>query len=229
MPALSPSPLPCAPPSVSTVHAINRSAVPPTPIPINPPCGAPLAVISNEHFEGAVLIKMRGAGGGENVGSCSACPCAGPRSWAGGEVQGGGGCEGGGDGCVTPSHCVCPSSYFSQRPSVMFEVSIEGRFLAPTRHLLYMGAELIADTSASSPSSPPPPAAPFTLQLSWVKRSLIKVIANLISSFFPNVKWTLGDPVSPLHPSTYLQSMPPPLAQPHRLTVIVPSLCPVHR
>ena len=37
---------------------------------------------------------------------------------------------------------------------------------------------------------------PFTLQLSWLRRSLIKVIAQLISTFVSNVSWTLGNPAT---------------------------------
>ena len=60
------------------------------------------------------------------------------------------------------------------------ELVIQGRFLQPTVNPLFMGAELVGP-------------APFTLQLSWLKRSLIGMVAQLISSFIPNVKWTLGD------------------------------------
>ena len=76
--------------------------------------------------------------------------------------------------------CSCCSDFFSAHPAIQFELSIQGRFTRETQHPLFIGAELTAPS-------------PFTLQLSWLKRSLIKLVAGVISSFIPNVKWTLGN------------------------------------
>ena len=156
----------------------DTTASPPSSIPVNPPCGAPLTRVENAFFSGALLLKMRdrrekakAEAEAAAVGQRSESEqCSGPRSFHPSQS---------GPGCASRVACSCCGAFFSAAPAVALDVSIEGRFLRPTTGCVWMGAELGA-------------AVPFTLSLSWLKRGVISVVANLISSFIPHVKWTLG-------------------------------------
>ena len=193
----------------AVLRVTDETAVPAAPIPVNPACFAPLTRIDNPHFHGQLLIKMRGQGPSAvaatppqrtptpsaeqpstavaattaptitstPAAAAGGCRC---RTACGAGEQGCGavcGCDAAANGCAG---CGCAAAYFSSHPSVQLDVSIQGRFVHATTSVLWMGAELGG-------------AAPFTLQLPWLKRGLIKLIANLISTAIPNVHWTLGD------------------------------------
>ena len=175
-PLSSPAPSPCA----SSVLVSDETALPPSPIPVNPACSSQLTAINSGGFQGHLLIKMRGAAP-EPATDPSTAPAQQPpaeRATAG--ENGAMGCCAKGGCCLGGAECGCAAAYFSSHPSVQLDVSIQGRFLQPTTSVLWMAAEL---------SGP----APFTLQLPWLKRAMIKVIAQLISAAIPHVHWTLGD------------------------------------
>ena len=185
MPALPAAccPEPASAPPLPLVSDLLAS--PPLPVAVNPACSRSLHPISNEHFQGELMLKLRPAdchsqqratAAGKTAGSSATCQSGAAVSGTDGSVSGAG-------------HCACCHEFFSRYPSVQLELVVQGRFLRPVSGV-WMGAEL-----GGSPS-------PFTLTLPFLKRTLIKVMAGIIATFIPKVKWSLGDKVPP--PNTAL-------------------------
>ena len=153
-------------------------ATPPSTVTVNPACSHSLHPIDNDHFHGRLMLKLRPPNfqphsstqqQKDKLAHCPSSTTAGITGPAGGAVSSEGSCD-------------CCSDFFYRHPAVQMELSVQGRFLHPVSRV-WMGAEL-----GGSPTA-------FTLTLPMLKRALIRVMANIIATFIPNVKWTLGDKV----------------------------------
>jgi len=147
-------------------------ATPPSTVTVNPACSQSLHPIDNEHFSGRLMLKLRPP-------NCPPPPShstAQPQNKA---VQ----CSSA-TAASTPvgGCCECCYDFFARHPSVQLELAVQGRFLRPVSRV-WMGAELGGSSEA------------FSLTLPFLKRSVIKLMAGIISTFISNVKWTMGDKV----------------------------------
>ena len=178
MPALlssaSPPPFLSSPMPPVTITVTDLLATPPSLVTVNPACSQSLHPIDNQHFQGRLMIKLRPP------------HCNNQQRTSNQPHNQTGPCASAATATTTTSSsigtCGCCDEFFSRHPSVQLELAVQGRFLSPVSRV-WMGAELGGSSS------------PFTLSLPFFKRAAIKLMANLIATFIPNVKWTLGDKV----------------------------------